>query len=130
MDVSQAGGPKLAGVVRSVSQVDDEHSPPGLQDTNDLPQDLGTILAAGDVVDHEAGGHDVERGVGEGQVPGVGIMHVNAAGQAGPACVGDGGRRSVVPLVLLAPDIDADGTPAGQVSGRLDEEEPGACQPL
>jgi len=127
MDVCQAGGPKLAGVVRSVSQVDDEHSPPGLQDPNDLPQYLVPLLAAGDVVDHEAGGHDVERGVAEGQVPGVGIVHVNVPGHAGSACVGDGSRRGVVPLVLLAPDVDADRVAAGQVSSRLDEEEPVAA---
>jgi hypothetical protein len=123
MDVSKAGGPELAGVVRSVGQVDDEYSPPGLQDPNDLPEDLVPLLAARDVVDHEAGGHDVECGVGEGQVPGVGVVYVNATGHTGPACVGDGGPRGVVPLVLLTPDVDTDGTPAGQVSSRLDEEE-------
>jgi hypothetical protein len=53
-NVDQAGGPELLGVVRRVSQVDDEHVPVGLQDPNDLLQCPSAIVTAGDVVDHEA----------------------------------------------------------------------------
>src|SRR5918993_501945 len=127
MDIRQACGAELPGVRGGVRQVDEDDSATGLQDPDDLPHGPTAIVSAGDVVHHEAGDHDIERGVGERQLARVGAVDADPAGDRGPACVLDRGGRTVAPLVLLAPDVDADGGPRPQASGRLDEEEPVAA---
>src|SRR5262249_36860440 len=122
--LAQTAFPQHPDTFVGVLDAQESHLPAWFEHPRHLPRRLLPTHLARDVMQDQGGNDHVERSIREGQLPGVGLLHLDALRHPFEPCVLQGRFRPIADHALPLPDINANRLARRQPPGSPDEQEP------